>query len=167
MNKEPRLQTTARRTIKTCIACSCVALGFAIHPAAAGDTFEALDGAWSGKGFARFSHGATEALSCTARYAGYGTNLTLLVRCASASAHIHLTGSLTLSGDVISGGWSESSFGLSGSAEGTISGPSITLRITGGASGNLKLAVAGDRHTLALTAEGSALQGVNVSLTKR
>jgi len=162
-----RPASAARHAFKICIAGASLALLFAVQPAAAADTFAALDGAWSGKGHARFSHGATEALSCTARYAGHGSNLTLFVRCASASAHIHLTGSLTAKGDAISGGWSESAFGLSGTAEGAISGPSIKLRITGGATGELRLAVAGNRHTLTLSAQGSALRDVNVSLMKR
>lgn len=135
--------------------------------AVAADAFAALDGAWTGKGSARFAEGGSEALRCTARYAGHGSNLTLLVRCASASAQIHLTSSLNSNGGMVSGGWSESAFGLSGMAQGSISGPRIALRISGGATGELTLTVAGDRHTLALTTESSALKGVDVSLIKR
>ena len=135
--------------------------------ARAAEAFSALDGSWSGSGTASFAGGETEKLRCTARYSGGGASLALNLKCASASAQINLTGSLDANGNKVSGDWNENSFGLSGGANGTANGGSIRLRISGGASGYLTLNVSGNRHTVALSSQGTSLSGVNVSLARR
>jgi hypothetical protein len=135
--------------------------------ARAAEAFSALKGSWSGGGTASFAGGETEKLRCTARYTGGGQNLGLNLRCASASAQINLTGSLDSNGNKVSGDWSENSFGLSGGANGSTNGGSVRLRISGGANGYLTLNVSGNRHTVALSSQGTSLSGVNVSLARR
>ncbi len=143
------------------------AIGSAPTKANAADAFNALKGSWSGSGSASFAGGETEKLRCTARYAGGGSNLALNLKCASASAQINLSGSLDANGNKVSGDWSESSFGLSGSAFGSTSGGSVRLRISGSTSGYLTLNVSGNRHTVALSSKGTTLTGVNVSMGRR
>jgi hypothetical protein len=135
--------------------------------ASAAPAFDALKGGWAGSGTARFAGGETEKLRCTARYAGGGSNLSLSLKCASSSAQINLTGQLSANGNKVSGSWNESSFGQSGDANGTTSGGSVRLRISGTQSGFLTLNVTGRSHTVAISTKGSTLQSVNVSLGKR
>lgn len=136
-------------------------------PAFAADAFNALKGSWSGSGSASFAGGETEKLRCTARYGGGGSNLSLSLKCASASAQINLTGSLDANGNKVSGDWNESNFGQSGSVNGSTSGGSVRLRISGTMSGYLTLSVSGNRHTVAISSKGSTLSGVNVNLGRR
>lgn len=135
--------------------------------ASAADAFNALKGSWSGGGSASFAGGQSEKLRCTARYSGGGSNLGLSIRCASASAQINLTGNLDANGNKVSGDWAENSFGLSGGAYGSTSGGSVRLKINGDASGYMTLNVSGNRHTVAVSAQGTSLTGVNISLGRR
>lgn len=143
------------------------ALTMSASSASAAEAFNALSGSWSGSGSASFASGETEKLRCTARYSGGGNSLSLGLKCASASAQINLTGSLDASGNKVSGDWSENSYGLSGDVHGSTNGGSVRLKISGGASGYLTLNVSGNRHTVALSTQGSSLTGVNVSLGRR
>ena len=131
------------------------------------DAFNALKGSWSGSGRVSFSSGETEKLKCSARYSGGGSSLGLNVRCASTSAQINLTGSLDASGNKVSGDWSESSYGLNGSANGSASGGNVRLKISGSANGYLTLNVSGGQHTIAMSTQGIPVSGVNVSLARR
>ena len=133
----------------------------------AAEAFNALKGSWSGAGSASFAGGQSEKLRCTARYGGGGSNLSISLKCASASAQINLTGNLDANGNKVSGDWSENSFGLSGGAYGSATASSVRLKISGGTSGYLTLSVSGNRHTVALSSQGTSLTGVNVSLGRR
>ncbi len=135
--------------------------------ASAADAFNALKGSWSGGGKASFAGGQSEKLRCTARYGGGGSSLSLSLKCASASAQINLTSSLAANGNKVSGDWAENSFGLSGGAYGSTNGGSVRLRISGDTTGYLTLNVSGNRHTVALSSQGTTLTGVNVSLGRR
>lgn len=137
------------------------------QPALSADAFNALKGNWSGGGKASFSGGQSEKLRCSARYTGGGSNLSLNVRCASPSAQINLTGRLAASGNKVSGDWAENSFGLSGAANGSASANSVRLRISGSTTGFLTLNVTGNRHTFAISSQGTSLTGVNVNLSRR
>jgi hypothetical protein len=147
-----------------------LALGAALlapQPARSADSFNSLKGGWSGGGSAKFSGGQSEKLRCSARYSGGASNLALNIKCASASAQINLVGQLSASGKKVSGGWSENSFGLSGSASGSKTATGVRLRISGGATGYLSLTVTGNRHSFALSSQGTPLTGVNVTMRRR
>jgi hypothetical protein len=155
---------------RTSVMIAAAALAILAMPApsaSAAEAFGALNGSWSGSGSASFASGETEKLRCTARYSGGGNNLSIGLKCASASAQINLTGSLDASGNKVSGDWSENSYGLSGDAHGSTNGGSVRLKISGGANGYLTLNVSGNRHTVALSTQGASLTGVNVSLGRR
>ena len=136
-------------------------------PAQAAEAFDALKGSWAGSGSVSFSGGESEKLRCTARYSGGGASLALNVKCASASAQINLTASLDAKGNKVSGDWSENSYGLSGDANGSVSGGSVRLKISGSASGYLTLNVSGSHHSIAMSTQGTSVAGVNVSLNRR
>lgn len=141
----------------------------AIHPGPAfsADVFAALDGAWSGTGNAVFESGAREPLRCSAVYRRSVENLKLTLKCASPSANITLSGTLSSTGANVAGTWTESAFNLSGAARGTASTGAIRLQISGGAEGTLTLLQAGASHSVAFTTKGAALRAVNVSLRRR
>ena len=136
-------------------------------PAYSADAFKALKGNWSGSGSARFTGGQSEKLRCSARYSGSSENLSLNVKCASSSANINLTGSLAANGNKVSGDWAENSFGLSGSANGSATGSSVRLRISGSTTGFLTLSVSGNRHNFSITSQGTSLTGVTVNMGRR
>ncbi len=137
------------------------------QPAWSADAFNSLKGNWSGGGRASFAGGQTEKLRCSARYSGGGANLALNVRCASPSAQINLTGNLAATGNRVSGSWAENSFGLSGDANGSRSATTVRLRISGSTTGVLTLNVSGNRHTFAISSQGSSLTGVSVNMARR
>lgn len=157
---------TVRRAM---IAVAAVAMltAFAPHSPAAADAFRNLSGGWSGGGSAIFSNGQRERLRCSANYSGAGQRLGIHVRCASASAQINLSGALQRSGRRVSGGWSESNFGLGGTAFGSANANGIRLRIRGSLDGYLTLGVSGRSHSLAMSSRGTALSGVNVRMRRR
>lgn len=152
------------------VSLAALALGAALLaplPARAADPFNSLKGGWSGSGSAKFTGGQSEKLRCSARYSGGGSSLAMNIKCASASAQINLTGNLSASGKRVSGGWNENSFGLSGSASGSKTATGVRLRISGSTTGYLTLTVTGNRHSFALSSQGTALAGVNVSMRRR
>ena len=161
-------QTPSRRMAYALAVFTALAAHAAMPPAAsAADAFDSLRGSWAGGGSVTFSGGESEKLRCTARYSGGGSSLALNVKCASASAQINLSGSLDARGNKVSGDWNESSYGISGDANGSVSGGSVRLKISGGASGYLTLNVSGSHHSIALSTQGVAITGVNVSLNRR
>lgn len=164
--KSWNMRAASHAGIATALAAA-IAVTLPSAPAHAADAFNALKGSWSGGGSASFAGGETEKLRCTARYGGGGSNLSLSLKCASASAQINLTGSLDANGNKVSGDWNESSFGLSGGAYGTTSGGTVRMKVNGGINGYLTLNVSGNRHTVAISSQGSTLSGVNVSLGRR
>lgn len=166
----PVEDTAKRKRLLACTIPLIAALGcLTLTPshAHATDAFNALKGSWSGSGRVSFSSGESEKLKCSARYSGGGSSLGMSVKCASSSAQINLTGSLDASGNKVSGDWSESSYGLNGSANGSASGGNVRLKISGSANGYLTLNVSGGQHTIAMSTQGIPVSGVNVSLARR
>ena len=160
----PSSRTSAKALASCIILAGSVVASTSAQAAAA---FDSLKGSWSGSGSASFAGGQTEKLRCTARYSGGGNSLALNIKCASASAQINLSGNLDANGNKVSGDWNESSYGLSGDANGSANAGSVRLRISGGTSGYLTLSVSGNRHTVAISSQGASLTGVNVSLGRR
>ncbi len=106
--------------------------------ASAASPFAGLDGRWSGGGHASFEGGQRESLRCNATYrtGGAGSSLVMNLRCASASATIHLQGNLRASGSRVSGSWSESTYGVGGDASGSGGGEVSTGVVTCGRAGS-------------------------------
>jgi len=153
-------------TLSTAVFVFAATCALAAPSGLSAEPFNGLKGSWSGGGKASFAGGQTERIRCSARYSGGGSKLTLTLRCASQSAQISLSGNLSASGNRVSGSWTESSYGVSGSASGSATNNSMRLKISGGASGFLNIATAGSRQTVALSSEGT-LTGVNISLRRK
>ncbi|HMN36693.1 MAG TPA: hypothetical protein PKD49_03140 [Hyphomicrobium sp.] len=136
--------------------------------AAAENPFPALAGTWSGSGTATLEGGKTESLRCKGYYTngGGGSALGLSIRCANASAKVELRANLNYSNGAVSGSWEERTYNQSGTVSGRASDNKVSLAISGGITGSLSLSLSGKRHSVAVSTGGSALKGINISMTR-
>jgi len=152
-----------------------IALGFAaatasavLAPAAAADSaFGGLAGSWGGSGTIKYTDGSTERMRCSARYNGGASDVALSINCASSAHNIDLSGRLHANGGHVSGNWSESNFGLSGSASGRSSPGRVSLGLGGGVSGSMSVSFSSAHQDVSISVGGTALESVTMSLAKR
>jgi hypothetical protein len=145
------------------------ALSFAGSPSLAqgAGPFVGLAGSWSGGGTVSLSSGASERIRCRATYAGGGAALQMNLRCASASYNFNLTSNVQASGNAISGSWTETSRGASGSVSGSASGGQIQARVSGPTfTANLAVSTRGNSQSIVIRSAGTELTGVNISLSR-
>ncbi len=135
---------------------------------AADNPFPSLAGTWSGSGTARLEGGKTESLRCKGYYtAGSGgSSLGLSIRCANASSKVELRANLNYADGNVSGDWEERTYNQAGTITGKASASKMNLAITGGVNGTLSVSVGGGGHSVALSTDGSALKGINISMTR-
>src|ERR1700712_2975646 len=109
--------------------------------------FAGMAGTWSGGGTVTLDDGSTERIRCRATYSvGAGGNgLNQSLTCGSDSYRFNLASNVVASGGSLSGTWSESSRGVSGSLDGrgsngnfqvTASSPGFTANISLTTHGN-------------------------------
>ena len=130
--------------------------------------FAGLAGIWSGGGTVTLDDGSTERIRCRATYSvGAGGNgLNQSLTCASDSYRFNLSSNVVASGGSLSGTWSESSRGVSGSLEGR--GASGTFQVVASAPGftaNISLTTRGNRQSVVIRAE-SQFRGASISLSR-
>jgi hypothetical protein len=130
--------------------------------------FAGLAGVWSGGGTVTLDDGSTERIRCRATYAvGAGGNgLNQSLTCASDSYRFNLASNVVASGGSISGTWSESSRGVSGSLEGR--GANGNFQVVASAPGftaNITLTTRGNRQSVVIRAE-SQFRGASISLSR-
>lgn len=138
-------------------------------PALADSPVPSLVGAWSGSGKIRLEGGKTEAIKCRAYYTakGGGSGLSLAIRCASASSSkIEMRASLDFAGSKASGNWEERTYNAAGDVAGNAADGKLSLAISGGVSGSMSVTYGGSSHSVTITTSGSALQGVNINLSR-
>src|SRR6478672_3472905 len=82
--------------------------------------FAGMAGNWSGGGTVTLDDGSSERIRCRATYAvgAGGSGLNQSLTCASDSYRFILSSNVVAQGNALSGTWSESSRGVSGSLEG-------------------------------------------------
>ena len=145
-----------------------IAVAGLLAPALAADSaFSGLAGSWGGSGNIKYTDGTTERMRCSARYSGGASDVSMSINCASDAHNIDLSGRLHANGGHVSGSWSESNFGLSGSATGKASAGHLALGLGGGVSGSMSVSYSGTHQDVAITVAGAALDSVNMSLAKR
>jgi hypothetical protein len=130
--------------------------------------FAGLAGAWSGSGTISLSDGSKERLRCKATYrVAPGENaLQQSLRCASDSYKIELSSDVVSEGGRVSGSWSETSRGVSGSLQGRASGGRIAVTVDApGFSANLTLSTTGNRQSVSIVSDGD-LRNVSIAMTK-
>jgi len=144
-----------------------VASLIALAPALAADSaFGSLAGSWGGSGTVKYTDGSTEKMRCSARYSDGASDMSLSIKCSSSAHNIDLSGRLHANGGRVSGDWSESNFGLSGSASGRASAGRLSISLGGGVSGLMSVSYSGSHQEVAISVEGVALNSVNMSLGK-
>lgn len=142
--------------------------GFIAGAAAAEpNSFSALVGSWSGSGQFRLEDGTVQRMRCTASYSGGGSVLNLSIRCASPNNTIDMRGHLKASGGRVSGNWSESTFGLDGSASGQASANRMSLRLSGGLSGSMSVGFTRASQNITISTQSAALRSVSISMSRR
>ncbi|NEV00650.1 hypothetical protein FNJ47_33790 [Bradyrhizobium sp. UFLA 03-164] len=143
-----------------------------IHPsqaAAFSSTFSGFQGAWSGSGDISLSDGSRERIRCKATYrtSEGGTRLQQTLRCAGDSYRVDLNSDLTSVDGRVTGSWSESGRGVSGSIAGHEVGGSITaVADAPGFTANLSLSTRGNHQTFLLSSQGD-IRSVSLTMVRR
>jgi hypothetical protein len=128
-----------------------------------------MAGVWSGGGTVMLDDGSTERIRCRATYAvGAGGNgLNQSLTCASDSYRFNLASNVVASGGSLSGTWSETSRGITGSLEGRAAGNG-NFQVVASAPGftaNITLTTRGNRQSVVIRAE-SQFRGASISLSR-
>jgi hypothetical protein len=130
--------------------------------------FGGLAGTWSGGGTVTLDDGSSERIRCRATYAvgAGGTGLNQSLTCASDSYKFNLSSNVVAQGSTLSGTWSESSRGVSGTLEGR--GTNGDFQIVASAAGfnaNIRLVTRGNKQSVVITAQ-SQFRGATISLSR-
>jgi hypothetical protein len=130
--------------------------------------FAGLAGVWSGGGTVTLDDGSTERIRCRATYSvGAGGNgLNQSLTCGSDSYRFNLASNVVASGGSLSGTWSESSRGVSGSLDGR--GSNGNFQVTASSPGftaNISLTTHGNKQSVVIRAE-SQFRSATISLSR-
>ncbi|MCC7251370.1 hypothetical protein [Hyphomicrobium sp.] len=136
-------------------------------PALADPSFTPLLGSWGGSGTYRLQDGTSERLKCDAYYTGSGSQLGIAVRCSGQTNKIEMRSKLSASGSALSGNWEERTYNASGNVTGKLTEQNLTLAITGGVAGSMKITYDKTKQNVAIATEGIPLKSVTVSLSRK
>jgi len=134
-----------------------------------GGPFTGLSGSWSGAGTINLQNGGSERIRCRAAYTvgADGASLQQSLRCASDSYRFELSSNVQAQGNAISGTWSETTRGASGSVAGRASGGQIDVRVDSpGFAANLAVTTRGDRQAISIRSQGTELTSASITLTR-
>jgi hypothetical protein len=132
--------------------------------------FSALSGSWSGSGTIRKSSGGSERIRCRSSFQPSGSNLSLLIRCASDSYNMELTANVAYQGGSISGSWQESSRNVGGSISGEISGGGSHVQAVASAPGvtsNITVTTRGSHQSVSIVTPGAEVPEVVVTQERK
>jgi hypothetical protein len=127
-----------------------------------------MAGSWSGGGTVTLDDGSSERIRCRATYAvgegGAGLNQSLT--CASDSYKFNLASNVIAEGGALSGTWSESSRGVSGTLSGHGSNGSFQVVASApGFTANISLTTRGNKQSVVIRSE-SAFRAATISLSR-
>jgi hypothetical protein len=131
--------------------------------------FAGMAGNWAGGGTVTLDDGSSERLRCRASYAvGAGGNgLNLSLTCASDSYKFELKGNVISDHGALSGTWSESGRGVSGTLEGRgANGDFKVVASTAGFTSNISLTTRDNKQSVVIKAD-NVFRAVNMALTRR
>lgn len=137
--------------------------------ARAANPFKSLAGSWSGQGKVRLEGGKTETIRCRAYYtlSDDAARLGMAIRCASAANKIEMRASLNYANGALSGNWEERTYNASGKVSGSASDSRMSLQIQGGGlEGRMSVRLGGASHSVSISTQGSAFQGLDLSLSR-
>src|SRR4051812_13954065 len=162
------MRSALRSAILTVVACAGPVFFSPASHAQSGGPFAGMAGVWSGGGTVTLDDGSSERIRCRATYAvGNGGNgLNQSLTCASDSYRFNLASNVVASGGSLSGTWSESSRGITGSLEGRgANGNFQVVASAPGFSANITLTTRGNRQSVVIRAE-SQFRGASISLSR-
>jgi hypothetical protein len=134
--------------------------------AALGGPFTPLAGIWIGSGTIDLPSGSHERLRCRASYdvSPGGDNLTQALRCASDSYQVDIHSDVTELAGAVSGTWTETTRGATGTLSGVVHGGTIRGTISGvGFTATLSLVTHGRTQWISIRLNSSEITGVTVS----
>lgn len=156
----------------TSLCAVAVLFGLTLTPSlAAANAFEDLDGAWKGSGTFSPLGGAPERVSCRVTYNVKGSSTKQSITCAGADYKVTINATINISGEKLSGNWSEATLGASGGVSGLAKGNTIMARIDGEKfTGRMNIKVAGASHTISITqfdaGSGKYRQVANLAMSR-
>ena len=153
------------------LAAAATLLGLAALPDTAqafNSPFTAMSGSWTGTGTITTSSGNKERIRCRAKYDvdGGGSNLDLLLRCASDSYNFELQSNVAHNNGAVSGNWSENTRRVGGNIAGSARGNAISVRVSGVISATLGVSTNGNQQSISIQAPGTELQSVAISMNR-
>ncbi len=144
-----------------------VSAAVVLPTAASAGVLDSLDGSWAGGGNVTFDGGAKEKMRCNGYYKSGGDDLTMAIKCASASgAKIELRGTMKNSGGKVSGNWEERTYNAGGAIAGSAAAGNLKIGISGTITGNMSVAFSPSSQTVAISTTGSTLRQVNISFNR-
>ncbi len=144
-------------------------LAIPASPALAGP-FTPLAGVWIGSGTIEMPSGTQERLHCRASYvvSPSGHALNQVLRCASDSYQVNIGSDVTEQDGAVSGTWTETTRGATGTLTGVMHGGLIQGTVTGvGFTAALTLATRGRTQLVSIRLNSTEIAGVTVSFRKR
>ena len=161
----PRAPVTPRRLLMTAAVLLFTAFFGASSHAQSGP-FAGMAGRWAGGGTVSLDDGSTERIRCRATYAVAGPEMQLNLLCASDSYRFDLQGDVVDQGGAISGSWSESSRGITGTLRGQGGAGRFEVVASGaGFNAQISLATRGNRQSVVIRAD-SQFRGATISLSR-
>jgi hypothetical protein len=128
--------------------------------------FAGMAGRWAGGGTVSLDDGSTERIRCRATYAVAGPEMQLNLLCASDSYRFDLQGDVVDQGGAISGSWSESGRGVTGTLRGQGGGGRFEVVASAqGFNAQISLATRGNRQTVVIRAD-SQFRGATINLSR-
>lgn len=137
--------------------------------AMADSAIENLAGKWSGQGALETSSGVRETVKCVVVYELKSTNtqITQNLRCASASYKIDAKTEMKIAAGQLTGTWTESSFGTSGTVVGQVRAGGFTIVVDGGLfSARMSVASGKSSQTLNILPAGLAVTKISIGLKR-
>ena len=130
--------------------------------------FAGMAGNWSGGGTVTLDDGSSERIRCRATYAvgAAGTGLNQSLTCASDSYRFILSSNVVAQGSALSGTWSESSRGVTGTLQGRGAGGNFQVIASApGFTASLSLTTRGNRQSVVIRSE-SQFRGASIALSR-
>jgi hypothetical protein len=128
--------------------------------------FAGLAGNWGGGGSVTLDDGSKERIRCRASYQVAGASMTMTLTCASDAYKFQLTANVVDQGGAVSGTWTESSRGISGTLQGRGGGGNFeVVASTAGFNANISLRTAGNKQSIGMRAD-SQFRAAAISLSK-
>ena len=134
-----------------------------VHP------FAMMAGTWSGGGKIELTNDIREKLRCRATYthSPSSSGLALAIRCASDNYKFELTSNVVERNGQISGQWSETAYGVSGSISGRVNGGRVQAVARGDSfTAALSVNTNGNRQSVTITPQATYIINVQIAMGK-